>query len=253
MSIDHINIEVCCYSIASAQAAFQAGADRIELCDNLFEGGTTPSTGTMKLVRNLVDTKLYTMIRPRGGDFLYTDLEMEAMLMDIEAAKAIQLDGIVLGVLKKNGTLDTERMKELIEAAKPLEITLHRAFDLTIDPFQALEDAIGLGVDRILTSGQKTNAFDGIPLIKSLVELAGDTLSIMPGSGINEGNVCDIISQTGAHEFHVSAKNSKASLMEFKPAEISLGDSRFSEYSMEVADAQRITHYRQLTKNLVNY
>ena len=210
-----VGIEVCCYSIESALAAQQGGADRIELCDNLFEGGTTPSLGIMKAVRSKVEIALFAMIRPRGGDFNYSELELESMFHDIILAKKLGLNGVVLGVLNTNGTFNLEVMKRLIEAANPLEVTIHRSFDLTIDPFQSLEDAIGLGVNRILTSGQKNSAFDGIPLISSLTEIAGDKVSIMPGSGISEHNICEIIAKTGAREFHVSAKSVRPSKMNF--------------------------------------
>ena len=247
-----VGIEVCCYSIESALAAQQGGADRIELCDNLFEGGTTPSYGIMKTVRQKVNTDLFAMIRPRGGDFNYSQPELESMFFNIKLAKELGLNGVVLGVLNVDGTFDLEVMKRLIEAARPLEVTIHRSFDLTIDPFQALEDAIDLGVNRILTSGQKNIAYDGIPLIRSLNEIAGDKLSIMPGSGINENNICEIIAQTGVKEFHVSARSARPSSMQYQNQYIALGDPRFSEYSIDVADPQRIRKYRGLTKSLVS-
>ncbi len=246
-----VGIEVCCYSIESALAAQLGGADRIELCDNLFEGGTTPSMGIMKAVRSKVEIDLFAMIRPRGGDFNYSEFELESMFYDIMQAKELGLNGVVFGVLNTNGTFNLEVMKRLVEAAKPLEVTIHRSFDLTIDPFQSLEDAIGLGVDRILTSGQKNNAFDGIPLISSLAQIAGDKVSIMPGSGINEHNICELIAKTGAKEFHVSAKSARPSKMSFQPENITLGDPRYSEYSRDVADSQRIRKYRSLVKDLV--
>lgn len=246
-----VGIEVCCYSIESALAAQLGGASRIELCDNLFEGGTTPSMGIMQAVRSQVEIDIFAMIRPRGGDFNYSELELESMLYDIAQAKKLGLNGVVLGVLNTNGTFNLEVMKRLVEAAKPLEVTIHRSFDLTIDPFQSLDDVIGLGVDRILTSGQKNKAFDGLPLIRSLIEIAGDKVSIMPGAGISEGNVRELITKTGAKEFHVSAKGSLPSKMSFQPENINLGDPRSSEYTRDVADPQRIRKFLSLVNDLV--
>ena len=252
MNYNKLKIEVCCYSIESAAAAMQGGADRIELCDNLFEGGTTPSVGVIKTVRDLVDIELFVMIRPRGGDFLYTREELLAMKHSIKSAKELGIDGVVLGVLNKQGSINTKAMKELIELARPLQVTIHRSFDLTLDPFQALEDAIRLGVDRILTSGQRQTAYEGINMIKSLVDIAGNSLSIMAGSGISESNVNSIVKETGVNEIHLSAKTSRQSVMDYQPNNISLGDPRFSEFTLEVADAQRIKNYRLLTSNYLD-
>ncbi len=253
MEKEPVQIEVCCYHIASALAAEAGGADRVELCDNYFEGGTTPSLGALSLAKKKLDIPLFAMIRPRGGDFLYSPEELEIMRYDIRTVKKLGIEGVVLGVLKADGTLDTETMSVLVAEAKPMEVTLHRAFDLTIDPFQALEDAIGLGIDRILTSGQKQKAYDGIPLIKSLVELAGDAITIMPGSGINEQTIAEILNQTGVSEFHISARSKRSSQMKFQVDDLSLGDPRSAEYSLDVADKERIKNYRKLIRRTVKY
>lgn len=241
-----MKIEICAYSIESALAASQGGADRVELCASQFEGGTTPSYGMMEVVRNLLDIQVFAIIRPRGGDFLYEDAEVAAMLADIDTARDLRLDGVVTGALNTDGTLDIETMKRLVDRAGPMEVTLHRAFDLTPDPFLALEKAVELGVHRILTSGQQKSAYLGIPLIKSLVKMAGEEISIMPGSGINEQNVLEVIESTGAQEFHVSARGTRQSNMDYRPEGIPIGDPRFSGYTWEAADIERIKEFRKL-------
>jgi copper homeostasis protein len=201
-----ITTEIVVFNIESAINAQKGGADRIELCDNPAEGGTTPSFGVMEIVRQAVSMDVYAMVRPRGGDFVYSAFEYYAMKRDIEMCKRASMDGVVLGILKPDGTLDKDRCKKLIDAARPMKVTCHRAFDVTRDPFEALEACIEVGFDRILTSGQAQTAPEGLTLIKELVERAGNRISIMPGSGIHEGNAKQIIDSTGAKEIHFSAK-----------------------------------------------
>lgn|SRR5690606_5305561 len=201
-----ITTEIVVFNIESAINAQKGGADRIELCDNPAEGGTTPSFGVMEIVRQAVSMDVYAMVRPRGGDFVYLAFEYYAMKRDIEMCKRASMDGVVLGILKPDGTLDKDRCKKLIDAARPMKVTCHRAFDVTRDPFEALEACIEVGFDRILTSGQAQTAPEGLTLIKELVERAGNRISIMPGSGIHEGNAKQIIDSTGAKEIHFSAK-----------------------------------------------
>lgn len=201
-----ITTEIVVFNIESAINAQKGGADRIELCDNPAEGGTTPSFGVMEIVRQAVSMDVYAMVRPRGGDFVYSAFEYYAMKRDIEMCKRASMDGVVLGILKPDGTLDKDRCKKLIDAARPMKVTCHRAFDVTRDPFEALEACIEVGFDRILTSGQAQIAPEGLTLIKELVERAGNRISIMPGSGIHEGNAKQIIDSTGAKEIHFSAK-----------------------------------------------
>lgn len=186
--------------------AQKGGADRVELCDNPAEGGTTPSFGVMEIVRQAVSMDVYAMIRPRGGDFVYSAYEYHAMKRDIEMCKRASLDGVVFGILKPDGTLDKDRCKKLIDAARPMKVTCHRAFDVTRDPFEALEACVEVGFDRLLTSGQAQTAPEGLDLIKALVAKAGNRISIIPGSGIHEGNAKQIIDSTGAREIHFSAK-----------------------------------------------
>ncbi|MEP6926173.1 MAG: copper homeostasis protein CutC, partial [Ginsengibacter sp.] len=193
------------FNIESCIAAREAGAHRIELCDNPSEGGTTPSYGFIKAAREKLSIQLYVMIRPRGGDFFYSDNEFSIMKADIEMCKQLGCDGVVIGLLQKDGSVDKRRCKELCVLAYPLGVTFHRAFDRTNDPFKALEDIIESGCERILTSGQQPKAVDGIPLIKELVKLADDRIIIMPGSGINSENIILLAENTGAIELHSSA------------------------------------------------
>lgn len=200
-----MTIEIVVYTIDAALNAQKGGADRIELCDNPAEGGTTPSIGVIEIVRQAVTMDVFVMIRPRGGDFMYSNYEYYAMKRDIEQCKRASVDGVVLGILNQDGTLDKERCKKLIEAARPLKVTCHRAFDVTRDPFEALEDCIEVGFDRILTSGRQQSAEQGIQLLSELVKKAGNRISIMAGSGIHEKNAEKIVKETGIHEIHFSA------------------------------------------------
>jgi copper homeostasis protein len=165
-----MTIEVVVYNIESAMHAQKGGADRIELCDNPGEGGTTPSFGTLEIVRQALSMDVYAMIRPRGGDFAYSAYEYHAMKRDIEMCKRASLDGVVLGILKPDGTIDVDRSRKLIEAARPMKVTCHRAFDMTRDPYEALEACIEAGFDCILTAGQRMKASEGIPVIAELVK-----------------------------------------------------------------------------------
>ena len=198
-------LEIIGYNIESCIAAQAGGADRIELCDNPSEGGTTPSYGFIKAAREKLSVELYVIIRPRGGDFLYTDAEFELMKTDVEICKKTGCDGIVMGILNANGNIDKKRCSEIINYAYPLGVTFHRAFDRTVDPFIALEDIIKAGCERILTSGQHQKAIDGSGLIKELISRADDRIIIMPGAGINSANIVSIAESTGAVEFHSSA------------------------------------------------
>ncbi|NMA83377.1 MAG: copper homeostasis protein CutC [Epulopiscium sp.] len=242
MSVD---LEICIDSIHSAIAAQAGGAVRVELCDNLIEGGTTPSAGCIKLVREKIDIDLNVIIRPRGGDFHYTDLEFEIMKEDIQIAKELGADGIVIGILNKDGTVDKKRMEELIKIAKQMTVTFHRAFDVTRDPFEALEDIIDLGMERILTSGQESTALEGVDLLQALVERAGKRISIMPGGGINVENIKQIVERTKVWECHLSARETIKSKMEFKRPNISMGGKpERSEYEHRLTSAAMVREVR---------
>ncbi|UII21367.1 copper homeostasis protein CutC [Fulvivirga ligni] len=239
-------IEVVTDSVASCVNAEAGGADRVELCDNLFEGGTTPSAGMIKLVREKVSIGLMVMIRPRGGDFLYSDEEFEVMKEDIRVAKSLGVDGVVFGLLTPKGKIDKVKTKELIDIARPLSVTFHRAFDMVADPFQALEDLIDLGVDRILTAGQERTAPEGIDLLKDLMEKAGDRIIILAGGGIRPYNIEKIVSKTGVKECHVSGKQLVESKMEFRNERVALGGSlQQPEYGISMVQSDTIASFRK--------
>mgnify|MGYP003945373259 CR=1 FL=1 len=232
-----IQMEVCANSVASAMAAQEGGAIRVELCENLKDGGTTPSYAQIKLTKELLKIKLYPIIRPRGGDFLYSDLEFNLMKTDIEICKSLNCDGVVFGILKSDGSVDKERCALLIALAKPMKVTFHRAFDRCNDMEKALEDIIEIGCERILSSGGKVNALEGANKLKKLIKLAAGRISIMPGAGLRENNVAEIISITGATEFHATAKKMVSSEMNFKNNEVGIGTVA-DEYGYELTDAK---------------
>lgn len=237
----NIAVEVCIDSVEGALAAQTGGATRVELCDNLFEGGTTPSAGTIALTRREVDIPTNVMIRPRGGDFCYSDVEYEVMRWDVEEAKRLGAAGVVIGLLLPDGTVDATRTAGLIELARPLSVTFHRAFDVCRDPFQALETLITLGVDRVLTSGQERTALEGLDLITELVQRAGDRIIIMPGGGISERNAGKIVARSGAREIHVSGRSAVESKMTYRNPHVFMGgELRLSEYARLTTDANRI-------------
>lgn len=210
-----VQIEICAGSLASALAAQEGGAYRVELCDNLKEGGTTPSFGQIAIARKYLSLKLYVIIRPRGGDFLYDGLEFETMKKDVEQCRDLACDGVVFGILKKDGTVDKERCLELKKIAGKMGTTFHRAFDRCRNPFIAMEEIIEMGFERILTSGMENSAIKGVSLIAKLVELANGRIIIMPGAGVQPENLQQLIEVTGASEFHTSAKSIVKSEMIF--------------------------------------
>ncbi len=208
-------LEVIGFTIESCMIAQAAGAHRIELCDNPFEGGTTASYGFIKTARENLSIELYPIIRPRGGDFLYSEIEFEVMKADIENCKSLGCDGVVIGILNADGTIDKKRCKQLVEIAHPMKVTFHRAFDRTNEPFKAMEDIISIGCERILTSGQKNLAIDGEELLNKLIKQANNRIIIMPGSGVNSDNIEILVKNTNATEFHTSARTFINSKMEF--------------------------------------
>lgn len=243
-------IEIVVYNIESAMRAQEGGADRIELCDNPGEGGTTPSYGTIELVRQNLSIDVFVMVRPRGGDFHYSSYEFHSMKRDIWQCQKCSVDGVVLGILNPNGTIDKKRCKELIDRARPLKVTCHRAFDMTRDPFEAMEDCIEVGFDRILTAGQQPQALKGAELIGKLLKAAGTRINIMPGSGVNENTVQEIIARSGASEIHFSATAFKESAMEYKNIQIAgMGSDEGSEFKLRTVDPDRIRKMRELADN----
>ena len=208
-------LEIIGFNIESCMAAQDAGADRIELCASPGEGGTTPSYAFIKEARKKLNIDLYVMIRPRGGDFLYTNEEFEIMKNDVMACKQLGCDGIVTGILMEDGKVDKKRCKELLEYAYPLEATFHRAFDRVADPYEAMEDIIDLGFERILTSGLVPKAIDGKETLSALIKKSAERIIIMPGSGVNASNIISIAKSTGAKEFHSSASYYAESNMKY--------------------------------------
>jgi copper homeostasis protein len=241
-------LEICVDTVESAITAQEAGADRVELCDNLSEGGTTPCFGTISSARSNLTIGLHVIIRPRGGDFLYTDLEYDIMRRDIECCGELGADGIVLGILRSDGDIDIERTSRLIELAQPMSVTFHRAFDMCTDPLKGLEDVVDTGASRLLTSGQKDKVPDGVSLINQLVKKAGSRIVIMPGSGINSSNISDIALATGAREFHMTARKIIASEMIFRQSGVSMSSvPGVSDFSRKVTNPDMI---RDIIKTL---
>jgi copper homeostasis protein len=208
-------LEVIAFNIQSVIAANNSGAHRIELCDNPGEGGTTASYGMIKTAREKTTLQLYPIIRPRGGDFLYSDEEFEVMMKDVLLCKQLQCDGVVIGLLQADGSIDKKRTAQLVEAAYPLGVTFHRAFDRVANPFEAMEDVIHCGCKRILTSGLKPTAMQGADILAQLVRQSNDRISIMPGSGVRADNIFSLAKQTQAFEFHSSAKINISSAMQY--------------------------------------
>ncbi len=243
--------EIVVYNIESALKAQEGGADRIELCDNPSEGGTTPSYGTIEAVRQNVNLDVYVMIRPRGGDFHYSNYEFHCMKRDISQCQKISVDGVVFGILNPDGTLDKKRCKELIVKARPLKVTCHRAFDMTRDPFEALDDCIEAGFDRILTAGQQAQALKGSDLIGELIKKANGRIAIMPGSGVNENTVQEILAKSKATEIHFSATAFRESEMNYKNQNIAgMGSDEGAEFKVRTVDPDRVRAMRKLAENI---
>ena len=237
----NFKLEICVDNVESAIDAQKAGTDRVELCNNLIEGGTTPGYGTILSTRNNLNIGLNVIIRPRGGDFLYTNLEFDIMKRDIDICGECGVDGIVLGILRSGGEIDLECTAKLIELAHPMSATFHRAFDMCSNPLQGLEDVIASGAKRLLTSGQKNKALEGTELISQLVCQAGGRIIIMPGSGINESNIAKIAKETGAKEFHLTGRKVIESDMTFRRQGITIGSAMgIPEFSRMVADPDKI-------------
>ncbi|MDR0658237.1 MAG: copper homeostasis protein CutC [Mediterranea sp.] len=233
--------EVCANSVESCLAAQDGGAQRVELCAGIPEGGTTPSYGEVVAARELLRIKLHIIIRPRGGDFLYSEQEIRVMERDIRMAVRTGVDGVVFGCLTPGGHIDIPVAERLIEAAQGLSVTFHRAFDVCADPYRALEELIALGVGRILTSGRQPTALQGLPLLRELVRKAANRIIILPGSGINENNIRQIAEESKAGEFHFSARENRKSGMAYRRTQVSMGNPGMSgEYIRAVTTAERV-------------
>ncbi len=234
-----MRIEVCAYSFESCLTAQQAGADRIELCGGLSEGGTTPSAGLIQLARQHLSIQLFVMIRPRGGDFLYSDTELEVMRADIAVAKSLGADGVVLGILQADGTIDEERTKELVALAHPMPVAFHRAFDVSRDPAEALEAVIRTGAIRILTSGQHPSAEEGLSVLRQLTEQATGRIEIMAGVGVS-GRNANLFTQIGLDALHLSGKSNQPSPMVYRRPNIQMASAVLGEYERIEASADAI-------------
>ncbi len=235
----------------SAITAMNSQADRIELCNNLIEGGTTPSYGMIAVIRDLINIGIHVLIRPRGGDFLYDDQEFEIMLKDIEICKKIGVEGIVAGVLNSDGTIDKDRTSGIVRTAYPMQVTFHRAFDLSADPYKALEDIISCGATRLLTSGQKNIAFEGAELIARLISASNGRIIIMPGSGLNDSSIGAVARITKAREFHFTGRKTIKSRMDFIRDGVYMGGNpEIPENYRKVADPDLITRIRNILENI---
>ncbi len=236
-----ITCEVCVEGVEGALAAAAGGAHRIELCAGLMEGGTTPGPGTLSLALERAGLDTMVLVRPRGGDFLYSELELEAMLRDVAAVREAGAMGVATGALARDGRVDREATARLRESAGPLSFTFHRAFDMTRDPLEALDTLAELGVDRILTSGQAASVAEGLPLLRALVRAAGDRIIVMPGAGIREESVGRILGETGAREIHFTALAWTESAMEHRNPHPRMGGTEIpGEYRRQVTDAERV-------------
>lgn len=238
---DKIIFEACVDSVASVVAAQEGGAHRVELCADLIEGGITPGAGTVQLVRRRLTIPLHLLIRPRGGDFCYTDDEFEVMRLDIEQARTLGADGVVLGLLHPDGSIDRERTADLVERAHPLSITFHRAFDMARDPHQSLDLLIDLGIDRLLTSGQEATVLEGSDLIADLVQQAGDRITIMAGGGITEQNAAEIVARTRVRELHATAREPIDSRMQYRNPRCTMGGALPpEEFTWKITSAEKV-------------
>ncbi len=233
--------EVCANGVESCMAAQEGGADRIELCAGIPEGGTTPSYGEIKIARRMLNTtRLHVIIRPRGGDFLYTPLEVERMEEDIRMCRQLGVDGVVIGCLKADGSIDIENNQRLKDAAGDMSVTFHRAFDRCTNPMLALEQLCELGIDRILTSGQQPTAEQGIDLLRKLNKAAAGRIKILAGCGVNENNISKIHEETGVNEFHFSARIPVKSHMQYANPDVYMGDKDADESTLMYTSAERV-------------
>ncbi len=225
-----MQLEICVDSAESAMAAERGGAQRVELCSDYAEGGITPSAGLIALVRRRIGIGLFVMIRPRGGDFCYTDLEFEVMQQDVRQAREMGVDGIVLGVLDEHARIDVERTRHLVELAAPLPVTFHRAIDMTPNPCAALADVVATGAARVLTSGGAAKVTDGAGVVAGMVEAAGARIGVMAAGGITPETIIGVAEATRASEFHASLRSARPSPVEFHRQHVQMGEVRDREY-----------------------
>ena len=237
-------LEVCIDSVESAILAEKGGADRLEVCANLVIGGTTPGVSQFKQIRSACDVDLNVLLRPRFGDFLYTDAEFQMISEDIRMFRELGADGVVVGCLKADGSLDSDRMRVLREQAGPLQMTLHRAFDVCRNPYQALEEALSLGVDTILTSGQADHCLAGKETLKKLIRQADGRIEILVGSGVNAEVIRQLMDEIGAASFHMSGKKMISSGMAYRNREVHMGIPGIGEFEIFRTDEEEIRRAR---------
>lgn len=241
MNRNDFRFEVCANGVESCIAAQEGGADRVELCAGIPEGGTTPSYGEIKTARRILDrTRLHVIIRPRGGDFLYTPLEIERMMEDIRLCRDLGADGVVFGCLCADGTIDHDANARLLEASRGMSVTFHRAFDRCRDPHGALVQLADLGFDRILTSGQQPTALEGVPLLRQLHGEAAGRIHLLAGCGVREENIRQIRTATGIHEFHFSARIAVQSRMTYSNPSVYMGAKDADEDILPLTSAERV-------------
>ena len=243
-------LEVCADSVQSAVAAQEGGADRIELCSGLVIGGLSPSPALFKQIRKYTDLKIRTLLRPRFGDFCYDDYEFQTLKEEVEMFRELGADGVVIGMLNPDGTLDMERMEVLVNAAGDIGITLHRAFDVCRDPYEALEQCASLGIDTILTSGQKSSAWEGRGLLAELAEQAAGRVEILAGAGVNPGVIEKLAGCTAVRAFHMSGKKVMDSRMEFRREGVPMGIPGFSEFEIWQTDREKVRRAVQVLQSL---
>jgi len=248
--MDGFVLEACVDSVESAAAAARGGADRLELCSNLVIGGTTPSTILFEEIRKHTDIDINALIRPRYGDFCYTDYEFNVIKGEVKAFRELGAEGVVLGILKPDGTLNMEQLRELMELAGDMSVTLNRAFDVCTDPYETLEQAVVLGIDTILTSGQKNVCTEGADLLKQLVEQSDGRIQIQIGSGVDAEVIRLVQPVTGASAFHMSGKVTLASSMVYRKDGVSMGLPSISEYEIWQTDEAKIRLARQVLEEL---
>jgi copper homeostasis protein len=235
-----MQLEICVDSVESAIAAERGGAHRVELCSDLLEGGVTPSAGLIAVVRQRIAIGLFVMMRPRGGDFCYTDAEFEVMQEDIRRARTTGADGIILGVLDRHAHVDVARTRQLVELASPLPVTFHRAIDMTPDPCAALNDVVATGARRALTSGGATKVTEGISVVARMVEAARGRICVMAGGGITAETIVGVAEATGAAEFHASLRSARPSPVEFHRWNVPMGEVRDREYLRFVVEEENV-------------
>lgn len=238
-------IEICVDSAESCISAEKGGADRLELCGNMFEGGTTPSYCVLELAREKINIPIYAMVRPRGGDFCYNDIEFEIMKREIKLMKELKIDGIVFGILTKDGKVDKKRCGDLLDLWGSSKATFHRAIDVSSDLNKACEDIISLGFERILTSGGESNVMSGIIKLKELVEKYNNKIIIMPGSGINERNIEYVNDTVKANEYHMTANKTVESIMQYRNENVFMGAAlRPPEFSQKYTDENKVKNIK---------